>query len=173
MGGYSNLGVASFISDAEIGRYCSIGARVSIGGYEHPLTWLGTASYQWGKSAGALVSENAFARLLSMPETEQLRTKVGSDVWIGDNVVLKRGVTVGLGAVVGSGSVVTKDVPDFAVVVGAPARVIQFRFDDDLRSRVLASQWWELDLEELSSLPLNAVEESLKLIGVRPAPLIT
>ena len=47
------------------------------------------------------------------------------NVWIGVNVTILPGVTIGENAVVGAGSVVTKDVPDNAVVVGVPAKVIK------------------------------------------------
>lgn len=46
--------------------------------------------------------------------------------WIGFNAIIMKGVTVGKGAVVGAGSVVTKDVPDFAVVAGNPARIVKY-----------------------------------------------
>ena len=45
--------------------------------------------------------------------------------WIGANVVILRGISIGKHAIVGAGSVVTKDVPDYAVVVGNPAKVIK------------------------------------------------
>ncbi|KAF2846435.1 maltose O-acetyltransferas-like protein [Plenodomus tracheiphilus IPT5] len=50
---------------------------------------------------------------------------VGEDCWIGGNVSILPGVTIGKGSVVGAGSVVTKNVPDFTVVAGNPARVIR------------------------------------------------
>lgn len=52
---------------------------------------------------------------------------IGNDVWIGVNVVILPNVKVGDHAVVGAGSVVTKDVPEWAVVGGVPARVIKYR----------------------------------------------
>lgn len=52
---------------------------------------------------------------------------LGNDVWIGMRVVIMPGVKVGNGAVIGSCAVVTKDVPDFAVVGGAPAKIIKYR----------------------------------------------
>ena len=52
---------------------------------------------------------------------------VGNDVWIGMRVVIMPGVKVGNGAVIGAGAVVTKDVPDFAVVGGVPAKIIKYR----------------------------------------------
>lgn len=161
VGGYTNLGVASYIADADVGRYCSIGARVSIGGYEHPLDWVGTASYQWGKSASDLVDDRALERLRQNQEPVQLRTRIGSDVWIGDNAVVRRGVVIGNGVVVGAGSVVTKDVPDYAIVVGAPARVLRFRFPENVRVQLARTCWWNMDLEELSTFPLSSVEKFL------------
>ncbi|HEX8332824.1 MAG TPA: acyltransferase [Segetibacter sp.] len=47
------------------------------------------------------------------------------NVWIGNNCIIKKGVTIGKGAVVASGSVVTKDVPERTVVAGIPAKVIK------------------------------------------------
>jgi maltose O-acetyltransferase len=56
--------------------------------------------------------------------------QIGSHVWIGDRVILLPGVRIGNHAIVGAGSVVTKDVPDYAVVAGNPARVIKDRQKD-------------------------------------------
>lgn len=50
---------------------------------------------------------------------------IGEDCWIGGNVVVLPGVTIGRGVTVGAGSVVTKDVEDYVVVAGNPARVIR------------------------------------------------
>lgn len=50
---------------------------------------------------------------------------VKEDCWIGGNVVILPGVTIGKGSTVGAGSVVTKDVPEFTVVAGNPARIIR------------------------------------------------
>ena len=48
------------------------------------------------------------------------------DAWIGFNVILLKGITIGKGAVVGAGSVVTKDVPDYAIVAGNPAKIVRY-----------------------------------------------
>ena len=52
---------------------------------------------------------------------------INDDVWIGANSVILPGVTIGIGAVVAAGSIVTKDVPEYSIVAGNPAKVIKFR----------------------------------------------
>jgi acetyltransferase-like isoleucine patch superfamily enzyme len=54
-------------------------------------------------------------------------TRVGNNVWIGYGACILRGVTVGNNAIIGTNAVVTKDVPDNAVVAGVPARIIRMR----------------------------------------------
>jgi acetyltransferase-like isoleucine patch superfamily enzyme len=54
-------------------------------------------------------------------------TRIGDRVWVGANVTILKGVTVGDDAVIGAGSVVTQDVPSGAIVVGVPARVVRFK----------------------------------------------
>ncbi len=55
--------------------------------------------------------------------------------WLGQNVVVCPGVTIGRGAVIGANSVVLQDIPDFSVAVGAPARVVKTIRDAQLQTR--------------------------------------
>ena len=57
--------------------------------------------------------------------------RISDDVWIGANATILKGVTIGTGAVVGAGAVVTRDVPDYAIVMGNPARVVKYRVADE------------------------------------------
>jgi acetyltransferase-like isoleucine patch superfamily enzyme len=62
------------------------------------------------------------------PSLQPVETKpisIGDEVWIGANVVITAGVTIGKHAVVAAGSVVTKDVPDFSIAAGNPARILK------------------------------------------------
>ena len=59
-------------------------------------------------------------------EPEQIM-HIGDDVWIGTNVIILPGVNIGSHCIIGAGSVVTKDVPDYAIVGGVPAKVIRYR----------------------------------------------
>jgi acetyltransferase-like isoleucine patch superfamily enzyme len=97
-------------SRIEIGSHCLIGEYVSIRDADH----------------GTEVGE--FMRLQShcfAPIT------IGGDVWVGRGAVILKGVTIGDGAVVAANSVVAKDIPSWAIVAGAPARVLRYRQRDD------------------------------------------
>ena len=104
-----------------------------------------------------------------MSESERLYTwrvpmTVGSDVWVGSNAILCTGISIGNGAVIGANSVVTKDVDPFSVVAGNPARVIRYRFSQDVIKRIEASKWWNLPLEQIRRLPITRVEEALRIL---------
>ncbi|MDR0899159.1 MAG: CatB-related O-acetyltransferase [Lactobacillaceae bacterium] len=77
-------------------------------------------------------------------------TKIGNDVWIGDNVVLMGGITIGDGAVIGAGAFVNKDVPPYAVVAGVPARVIKYRFSPEQIQELEKIQWWNWSDEDIN-----------------------
>lgn len=55
------------------------------------------------------------------------KVTIGNDVWIGTRVIILPGVTIGDGAIIAAGAVVSKDVPEYAVVGGVPAKVIKYR----------------------------------------------
>lgn len=59
------------------------------------------------------------------PAPEGRPVTLGDNVWVGDGAFIGKGVTVGANAVIGARSVVTRDVPAFAVVAGAPARIVK------------------------------------------------
>lgn len=66
-------------------------------------------------------------RLISVQECSGKGIHIGEDVWIGTNVAIMDGVTIGRGAIIGASAVVTRSVPEYAIVVGNPARIIRFR----------------------------------------------
>lgn len=67
---------------------------------------------------------------------------IGHDVWIGMHAVVLGGVTIGDGAIVGAHAIVTKDVPPYAIVVGNPAKIVRYRFDEVTIARLRELKWW-------------------------------
>jgi len=74
---------------------------------------------------------------------------LGHDVWIGHGAVIMPGLRIGNGAVVGANAVVTGDVAPYAVVAGAPARLLRPRFAPEIGARLEALAWWDWPLERL------------------------
>jgi maltose O-acetyltransferase len=125
---------------------CVIGSQVYIG----PQCYI-VADGGMTIEDGAMIGPHFYAQtsghvfdgpdLQAVPYDHRLQGRpihVGAHAWIGGRVTLVPGVRVGRGAVVGSGAVISKDVPDYAVVVGGPQRVIRMR-DAEVFERLVAS----------------------------------
>ena len=140
---------------SHIGRYCSIARDVTIGQHRksHPLDWLSSHS--------ALVGLRQRHAGLAHDHEDIRQTVIGHDVWIGMDVLILEGITIGTGAVIGAQSLITKDVPPYAIVVGSPGKVQRYRFDPQTIEGLLASQWWNLTPDQLAKLPL---EDPIKLL---------
>jgi serine acetyltransferase len=72
-------------------------------------------------------------------------------VWLGAQVFINDGIHIADGAIVEPGSIVTSDVPPYAVVSGAPARIIRLRFSEAIIRRMLQLQWWHWDLSRVNA----------------------
>lgn len=140
LGDYSYVVNDSDIAYASIGKFTSIAAMTRINPGNHPMERASQAHFTYRASAyfeGADDEAGFFEWRRS-----QLVT-IGHDVWIGHGAIVLPGRTIGSGAVVGAGSVVTKDVPDYTIVVGNPARQIRRRFPHNIAIRMLALAWWD------------------------------
>ncbi len=78
---------------------------------------------------------------------------IEDEVWIGANVTILSGITIGKGAIVAAGSVVTKDVPPYSIVGGNPAKIIRYRNNKELRTT----------LPNLIDIPKEVVLENIDL----------
>ncbi len=124
-----------------IGRYCSFASGVTVFNANHPLERPSLHPFFYNPVLGVVKRETIERRGLT----------VGHDVWVGRNALITPAVrNIGNGAVVGAGAVVTRDVPPYAVVAGNPARIIRFRFSEEVQQRLEHSRWWEKSIEELS-----------------------
>jgi virginiamycin A acetyltransferase len=137
----------------KIGRYCSIAHGAQIVNSNHPLSFKGTSGLFFNPDLGMC------DRLL----IDLNPLEIGNDVWIGARAVILPEVNrIGDGAVIGAGAVVNRDVPPYAVVLGNPARVVKYRFSEEVIARLLEEKWWEKDLAELAE---NIEEFQMPLDG--------
>jgi len=150
-------------SDAnlEIGNYCSFAADVKIFlGGEHRTDWVSTYPFN------ALHPE--FSHIEGHPRSKG-DVRIGNDVWLGRGAVVLSGVTIGDGAAVGAYSVVTKDVPDYAIVGGNPAKLLKMRFPPEVVERLRAIQWWNWSPERVKRavpyLQNSNIEEFIRLVN--------
>ena len=70
---------------------------------------------------------------------------IGNDVWIGMNATILYGVKIGNGVTVAAGSVVTRDIPDYCVVGGVPARIIKRKCTEEEAVIMNKIAWWDWD----------------------------
>ena len=118
-----------------IGRYCSIAANVRYLGANHPMNHYSMSPLFYNKEISSFLVNDVEREIL----------QIGNDVWIGYGAVITSGCKkIGNGAVVGAGSIVTRDVPDYAIVCGNPARILKYRFKVGEIESLLDSKWWTL-----------------------------
>lgn len=132
-----------------IGKFCQIasGTKFIMGPANHRIS--SATTYPFNVFGGAWTANTP-------PHMDQLPRKgdtiIGNDVWIGRESIIMPGVSIGDGAIIAAYSVVVKDVPDYAVYGGNPARFIKERFDEALKDLLLRYQWWNLQPEQLSDI---------------------
>jgi acetyltransferase-like isoleucine patch superfamily enzyme len=154
--------------ESVVGRYCSIARGLKILGARHPLEWVSTSSFTY---------DPGFIIFRDLMESEQSQFKaktrpvgnsvihIGNDVWIGADVTLKPGISIGSGSVIAASSVVVKDVPPYSIVGGNPAKIIRQRFDTALVNKLLSSEWWKYKFTDFSAMNMeepNSFVEQLK-----------
>lgn len=140
----SNLGDHTYVQRnstilaAEVGKFCSIAGGVFIGLPRHSTSGVSSHPAFYLKDTPLVKTYSDRDRF----ETT-CHTRVGHDVWIGQNALVMGGVTIGTGSVIGAGAFVSSDVPPYAVVGGVPARLLKYRFSPEVSQDLLASAWWE------------------------------
>ena len=158
IGKYSYIGDNSNVTYANIGNFTSISSYCAIGGGAHPIDWVSTSP--------VFTSHRSILRFnFAKHEFNPYKiVEIGNDVWIGAHCMIKSGVKIADGAIIGMGSVVTKDVGPYEIWAGNPAKLIRKRFDDEIISALLETQWWNCNDDELYKIAdkFNNVDEFIK-----------
>lgn len=128
-----------------IGKFCQIAHGTTFITSSANHQYDGFSSYpfavfgeEWGKSYTPCYKE---------PKD----TVLGNDIWIGYNATIMPGVKIGSGVIIGSCSVVTKDIPDYCIAAGNPAKIIKRRFNNELIAKLMQIQWWNWPDETIFS----------------------
>lgn len=151
VGACTSINDSSVIECGSIGRFCSIGVDVIIGLGVHPLNYV--------------TSSTLALRVLGIKQELNLPPPIiEDDVWIGSRALIMRGVTVHTGAVIGAGAVVTKDVPPYAIVAGVPAKVLKYRFDEVVISRMLEINIWRKNRKDFIKKLIEAGDGFVSLL---------
>ena len=141
----------------EIGNYCSIGSGTTFMlGSEHSYKGISTFPFKV-KILGHAAEAESKGPIV-----------VEDDVWMGENVLVLSGVKIGKGAVVAAGSIVVKDVPPYSIVGGSPAKILKYRFSEEIINKLMKIDWSKLEretiIENVDLLYQNVSEENVDRI---------
>ena len=188
-GGYfsvQSIGAFSYISRGavfkgvkSIGRFCSIATNVSVGYGNHNTSFISmhplfeNIDYSWNENFHSLRKDHLrWLEKMHEVSSEFMKEKnsppeIGNDCWIGTGAFICRNVRIGNGAVIGAHAVVTKDVPPYAIAVGCPARIIKYRFTQEVIQKLEKLKWWEYGPDILADANLNDLKSTCEIIEER------
>lgn len=122
-----------------IGNFCSIARGTAIQEHNHDADCITTY----------FIKYRIFEEKYGMDAISKGPVSIGNDVWIGTQSTILTGVTIGDGAIIAANSVVSKDVPPYAIVGGTPAKILRYRFSDEIVAMLLDIKWWNWDIERI------------------------
>lgn len=157
-----------FIGDKLIiGKFCAIASDVKfiMNGANHETAPISTFPFA--------VLQNGWEKIIDQDNLigkfpNKGDTIIGNDVWIGYDATIMPGVKIGNGAIIAAKTVVTKDVPDYTVVGGNPARLIRKRYDDEQIARLNKIAWWDWTAQQITDnlLLINSTDiDALEKVG--------
>lgn len=145
--GYGTYIGANCYIDGNIGRFTSIASDVQcnlgVHPYKYPYVSTSPMFFSLLKQTG-----ETFATKQMFQEIKP-SIQIGNDCWIGQRTFIAGGVKIGDGAVVLAGAAVVKDVPDYAIVGGVPAKIIGYRYDSITIDILQQTKWWNMPIDWL------------------------
>lgn len=142
---YSYIGSGTEVVNSKIGKYSSIAKNCNIGLATHTLNFISTCPIFTEKKNGT--GSSWIEKDIVNQEINTV--DIGNDVWIGNRATVLCNVKVGNGVIIGTGAIVTKDVPDYAIVAGVPAKIIRYRFNKEIIDKLLEISWWNMPEEKI------------------------
>lgn len=128
-----------------IGNCCSIGSNCAFILSHHRMNRISTSASPYSISNHGLGNKSSYSK-------GDIHIK--NDVWIGANCTILDGLTIGNGAVIAAGAVVVKSVPPYAIVGGNPAKIIRYRFSEEIIKQLEELQFWELDERDIGKFDI-------------------
>ena len=140
----SPIKIISPYEGVEFGKYCAIGPNLKIIGTNHDYNF-------------PAVQYTFYSEMFNIPHpvdyttntTSKGKISIGNDVWIGEDVIILSGVTIGDGCCIGARSVVTKSLPPYTICVGQPCKPIKYRYNNDIILFLLKIKWWDWSTEKI------------------------
>jgi len=128
-------------ANIRIGKFCSFANGVNIfGGGEH--NYKNVTTFPLIKKFG-----------LTSSSIKDVYTKgdviIKNDVWVGRDALILSGLTIGNGAVIGARTLVSKYIPDYAIAIGNPMKIIKYRFTNQQIVQLLSIRWWDWDINKI------------------------
>lgn len=136
-----NTDIVAYEGKVTIGQFCSIARNVSMQVSNHVLN----------RPTTYPIFKNIFKEKNTGEFVTRGNISIGNDVWIGAHALILSGATIHDGAVIAANSVVTGEIPAYAIVAGSPAKVIKYRFKEDVIADLLAKKWWDWPIETIKS----------------------
>ncbi len=147
--GLENISVRQWGEGAalHIGKFCSIARSVTIFlGGNHRTDWITTFPF-----GHIYQDELGDPKIKGHPSTNG-DVNIGNDVWIGHGTTIMSGLSIGNGAVIAANSTIVKNVGDYEVVGGNPAKKIKNRFDDKIIRKLVELKWWDLEISQVKEI---------------------
>lgn len=131
-----------------VGRYSSIAHNVQRMHGNHPAERFTTSMLTYDKKVIAfndyLATKNIETDFIPHGIANGSPVIIGNDVWVGQDVkFISTGITVGDGAIIAAGALVTKNIPPYAIVGGVPAKILKYRFPEEIIARLMELKWWQ------------------------------
>lgn len=152
---HSEIGYGTYIgkncnlNSVKLGRFCSLGNTIKVVAGDHPTGKYVSShpSFYSSELKKEGLEYIGHKKRDTSKNIDGYEAIIGNDVWIGDNVLILGGLKIGDGTVIGAGSVVTKDIPDYTIVAGIPAKEIRKRFTEKERIFLKEFKWWNRELD--------------------------